>query len=171
MTRQGISAPHSFAYKRRHGLTDAEYLAVSQMAEANADEIDVFCIVKGRMHSLHPNGPPTLVLPRDRLLALLTPAPIHWEAATPFPQKRMDKLLQLADTLEMMTGDWGANFSYFRAAAALRDLVHGHACLPIVPGWLGQASVPHAPIERYTGNVYFGHLPNMSWRMLVSFRG
>ena len=133
--RQGISAPHSFAYKRRHGLTDPELLAVSQMAEANADDIDVFCTVKGRMHSLHPNGPPTLVLPRDRLLALLTPAPIHWEAATPFPQKRMDKLLQLADTLEMMTGDWGANFSYFRAAAALRDLVHGHACLSL-GGWV-----------------------------------
>ena len=83
------------------------------MAEANGDDMDVFCTVKHRMHSLHPNGPPTLVLPRDRLLALLTPAPIHWEAATPFPQKRMDKLLQLADTLEMMTGDWGANFSYF----------------------------------------------------------
>ena len=171
VTRKDISAPHSFAYKRRHGLTDSELLAVSQISEANADDTDVWCIVKERMHSLHPNGPPTLVLPRDRWLALLTPAPMHWEAATPFPQKRMDKLLQLADTLEMMTGDWGANFSYFRAAAALRDLVHGHACSPIVLGWLGQASVPHAPIERYTGNVYFGHLPNMSWRMLVSFRG
>ncbi len=171
MTRQGIQAPHSFAYKRRHGLTDAELLAVSIVHNANAQDEDVFCTVKHRMHSLHPNGAPTLVSPRDRFLAVQTLAPVHWEAPTPFTEGRMNVLLQLADKLERTTEDWGPTFSYFRAAAALRDLVHGHACPPIVPGWLGQAAVPYAPVERYTGNVYFGHLPDMSWRMLVSFRG
>ena len=167
MTRQGIQAPHSFAYKRRHGLTDAENLAVP----VRGDDLDVFCIVKHRMHSLHPNGAPTLVLPHDRYLAMQTPAPVLWEAPTPFGQGRRDNLLQLADVLESTTEDWGPTFSYFRAAAALRELIHGHACPPIVPGWLGQPAVPYAPAERYTGNIYFGHLPNMSWRMLVSFRG
>ena len=166
MTRHGISAPHSFAYKRRHGLTDAE-LAVS----TPSGDTDVFCIVKHRMHSLHPNGLPTLVLPHDRYLALETPAPVQWEAPTPFTEGRRHKLLQLADVLERATENWGPNFSYFRAAAALRELVHGHGCPPLVPGWLGQPGVPAAPAERYTGNVYFGHLPNMSWRMLVAFRG
>jgi hypothetical protein len=28
MTRQGVDAPHNFAYKRRHGLMDQELLAV-----------------------------------------------------------------------------------------------------------------------------------------------
>ena len=167
MTRQGIQAPHSFAYKRRHGLTDAENLAVT----VQGDDEDVFCIVKHRMHSLHPNGVPTLVLPHDRYLAVETPAPVQWEAPTPFGQARRDKLLQLADVLESTTEDWGPTFSYFRAADALRELVHGHRCPPIVPGWLGQPAVPYAPAERYTGNVYFGHLPRMSWRMLVTFRG
>lgn len=168
MTRQGIQAPHSFAYKRRHGLTDAENLAVATL---HGHDEDVFCIVKHRMHSLHPNGVPTLVLPHDRHLAVHTLAPVQWEAPMPFGQGRRDKLLQLADVLESTTEDWGPTFSYFRAADALRELVYGHRCPPIVPGWLGQAAVPYAPVERYTGNVYFGHLPNMSWRMLVSFRG
>jgi hypothetical protein len=168
MTRQGIQAPHSFADKRRHGLTDAETLAVATL---HGHDEDVFCIVKHRMHSLHPNGVPTLVLPHDRHLAVHTLAPVEWEAPMPFGQGRRDKLLQLADVLESTTEDWGPTFSYFRAADALRELVYGHRCPPIVPGWLGQAAVPYAPVERYTGNVYFGHLPNMSWRMLVSFRG
>jgi len=169
MTRQGIQAPHSFAYKRRHGLTDAESLAASH--DANAQGEDVFCIVKHRMHSLHPNGAPTLVLPRDRFLAVPTLAPVLWEAPMPFPEARMNSLLQLADELERATEDWGPSFSYFRAAAALRALVRGHASPPIVPGWLGQPAVSCDPVERYTGNVYFGHLPDMSWCMLVSFRG
>jgi hypothetical protein len=172
ITRRGTSAPHSFAYKRRHGLTDSELLAVSSVPSPHVqeDDLDVFCTVKHRMHSLHPNGVPTLVLPQDRYLAVPTLAPIRWEAPTPFPQPRADKLLQLADALERMTDDWGPTFSYFRAATALRDLVQGHACPPMVPGWLGQPAVPYAPVERYTGNVYFGHLPDMSWRMLVTFR-
>ena len=170
ITRGGISAPHSFAYKRRHGLTDAELLAVASAADAAGAPEDVFCTVKHRMHSLHPNGAPTLVLPRHRFLAVPSLAPIVWETPTPFERRRAEKLLQLADSLEQMTEDWGPQFSYYRAAAALRELVQGHLCPPFVPGWLGQLAVPHAPVERYTGNVYFGHLPNMSWRMLVDFR-
>ena len=89
----------------------------------------------------------------------------------PFPEARMNALLQLADELERATEDWGPPLSYFRAAAALRALVRGHASPPSVPGWLGQPAVPYAPVERYTGNVYVVHLPDMSWRVLVSFRG
>ena len=170
VSRGGISAPHSFAYKRRHGLTDAELVAVASTADAAGVPEDVFCTVKHRMHSLHPNGAPTLVLPRQCFLSVLTLAPVTWEAAAPFEGKRADKLEKLADSLEQMTEDWGPQFSYYRAASALRELVQGHQCPPLVPGWLGQPAVPHAPVERYTGNVYFGHLPNMSWRMLVDFR-
>ena len=110
------------------------------------------------------------MLPRQCFLLVLTLAPVTWEAAAPFEDHRADKLEKLADSLEQMTEDWGPQFSYYRAASALRELVQGHQCPPFVPGWLGQAAVPHAPVERYTGNVYFGHLPNMSWRMLVDFR-
>ena len=88
MTRQGIQAPHSFAYKRRHGLTDAENLAVT----VQGDDEDVSCIVKHRMHSLHPNWIPTLVLPHDRHLNVETTAPVQREAPTPFGQARVGSI-------------------------------------------------------------------------------
>ena len=143
---------------------------MASAADAAGMPEDVFCTVKRRMHSLHPNGAPTLVLPQHRFLAVPSLAPVAWETPTPFKPARATKLLQLANSLEKMTEDWGPRFSYYRAATALRELVRGHQCPPFVPGWLGQRVVPHAPVERHTGNVYFGHLPNMSWRMLVDFR-
>ena len=86
---------------------------------------------------------------------------------------RVRDLMRLADTLESTTEDWGPSFSYFRAARALRQLVQargGHAGLPPA-SWLDVAGYPTEPEVRDTGNVYFGHLPNMSWRMLATFRG
>ena len=52
-TRSNIQAPHSFAYKRRHGLTDAELAATP--AGPQDGPCDVYCIVKHRMHNLHPH--------------------------------------------------------------------------------------------------------------------
>ena len=63
-------------------------------------------MVKHRMHSLHSNSEPTLVLPRQRYLAVPTRAPTEWEAPAPFKQERADKLLQLAATLDQMTVVW-----------------------------------------------------------------
>ena len=85
---------------------------------------------------------------------------------------RKEQLGQLADALENMTEDWGPSFSYFRAANALRQLVQarvGDAGPPPV-SWLDVAGIPVQPAIRDTGNVYFGHLPDMSWRMLATFR-
>ena len=127
-------------------------------------------MVKHQVHNLHPNSEPTLVLPRQRYLAVPTRAPTEWEAPTRFKQERADKLLQLAATLEQMTEDWGPHFTYFRAATALRELVHGHACPTVVPGWLGTVAMQPVPTQHYTGNVYLGHLPNMSWCMLVNIQ-
>ena len=116
--RQGIQAPHSFAYKRRHGLTDAENLAVP----VQGDDEDVFCIVKHRMHSIHPNGVPTLVLPHDRSLAVQTPAPVQWEDPTPFGQGRRGNLLQLAHVLESSTEDWGTNLFLFPSSGCFAGI-------------------------------------------------
>ena len=60
----------------------------------------------------------------------------------------------------------------FRAASALRQLVQarvGDAGQPPA-SWLDQAGYPAQPAVRDTGNVYFGHLPNMLWRVLATFR-
>ena len=85
---------------------------------------------------------------------------------------RIRALRHLADILENTTEDWGPSFSYFRAASALRQLVQaraGDAGQPLA-SWLDQAGYLAQPAVRDTGNVYFGHLPDMSWRMLATFR-
>ena len=92
-------------------------------------------------------------------MAVPTRAPTEWEAPTQFKRGRVDKFLQLATTLEHMTEDWGPHFSYFRVAVALRELVHGHACPAVVPGRLGTVATPVVTAQRYTGNVYFGAIP------------
>ena len=170
VTRRDIEAPHSFAYKRRHGLTDAELAAIPQGAQDHP--CDVFCVVKHRMHSLHPNSAPVLVLPRVRLLTMPTTSPSQWETPRPLDDNRVRKLERLAQDLEDMTEDWGPSFSYFSAANALRQLAQarGGGTGPPPASWLDAAGYPAPPAVRDTGNVYFGHLPNMSWRMLATFR-
>ena len=171
VTRNDVQAPHSFAYKRRHGLTDAEFAATPGQSEQE-DPCDVFCIVKHRMHSLHPNSAPVLVLPRARLVRMPSTSPRQWEVPSPMSSARIRDLRNLADTLENTTEDWGPAFSYFRAAMALRQLVQSRAggVDPPPASWLDFAGCLAQPAVRDTGNVYFGHLPNMSWRMLATFR-
>ena len=170
-SRQDVQAPHSFAYKRRHGLTDAELAATPVQCPADSP-CDVYCIVKHRMHSLHPNSAPVLVLPYARLVAMPSTSPRQWENPRAMTNKRIRALMQLADTLENTTEDWGPSFSYFRAACALRQLVQarGGDTGPPPASWLDTAGYPTQPAVRDTGNVYFGHLPDMSWRMLATFR-
>jgi hypothetical protein len=167
VTRSNIQAPHSFAYKRRHGLTDAELAAGAQDSPC-----DVYCIVKHRMHSLHANSVPVVVLPRARQVAMPSTSPMQWENPRPMERHRIQTLRRLADTLENMTEDWGPSSSCFRAANALRQLVQARdgGTSPPPVSWLDVADYPAEPTMRDTGNVYFGHLPNMYWRLLAMFR-
>ena len=151
VTRHGIQAPHSFAYKRRSGLTDAELAATERRADDH--DGDVYCVVKHRMHSVHPNSRPVLVLPRARFLSVPTRSPLHWESPNLLSTARMQSLLRLADALQNMTDDWGPNFSYFRAAAALRELVHARSGGVVPPSWLDRPAPPDQPLVRDTGNV------------------
>ena len=82
---------------------DQELLAVTTAGDVLGHNEDVFCVLKHRVHNLHPNSAPTLVLPRQHYLAVPTRAPTEWEAPTPFKRERADKLLHLATTLEQMT--------------------------------------------------------------------
>ena len=108
-TRRDVPAPHSFAYKRRHGLTDAEYAATPSQCQQDSP-CDVYCIVKHRMHSLHPNSAPVLVLPYARLVAMPSTSPRQWENPRPMTNNRIRALMHLADTLENTTEDWGPSF-------------------------------------------------------------
>ena len=69
MPRLGISPPHSFAFTRRSSLIDAETAALLAGRNVNrgyrVHDLDVFCVVKGRMHHANLNGPPALVVPRE----------------------------------------------------------------------------------------------------------
>ena len=111
MTRQGIDAPHSFAYKRRHGLMDQELLVVTTAGDVHGHDEDVFCVVKHRMHNLHPNSCPSLVLPRQRYLAVPTRAPAQWEAPTPFKGDRGHKLLAARHHTRADDGGLGPAFA------------------------------------------------------------
>ena len=135
------------------------------------DDLDVFCAVKGRMHHTNPNGPPVLVVPRERFELMDAPEPRHWEIVETFDEKRINNLYNLANVLENMTADWSSNFSYFRAAAVVRTLAVrvGNPPPPLLGSWVAAPSAPRLPVQD-SGNVYFGHLPNMTWRNLVTFR-
>ena len=114
---------------------DQELLVVTTAGDVLGHDADVFCIAKHSMRTLHPNSCPSLVLPMQHYyLAVPTRAPAQWEAPTPFNRDRVDRLLQLATTIEQMTEDWGPRCLYFRVAVALRELVFGHACPAVVLG-------------------------------------
>ena len=98
---------------------DDELAAVGVRPEGHAH--DVCCVVKRRMHSLHPNGPPVLVLPWARYLAMPTTAPVTWEAPKPFPDARVRELMQLADELENRAEDWGLDFLIFPGRSCTDD--------------------------------------------------
>ncbi len=83
---------------------------------------------------------------------------------------RQTELLKLADELESMTEDWGPEFSYFRAAYQIRELVNGRQPAPAPPGWLETVPSPFVAPLLPSGNPYFGHLPDMVWSLLVTFR-
>ena len=64
---------------------------------------------------------------------------------------------------------WSVEHSYYRAAAAIRTLAQGARPEEPAPrGWFEEEPeefVPQPPGE----NPYFGHLPNVCWRLMVRF--
>ena len=171
VTRKDIQAPHSFTYKLRMDLLPAERAAL-RPSRFISSASDVFCIVKHRMHHSEAQGPPVLVLPVERRDRVVAPGPEaqHFpKGGGCFSNTRVKELLTLADDLERATEDWGANFSYFRAATSLRELVSHREPDPAPVGWLEEPVAPRTVPALATGNPYFGHLPDMSWPLLVHF--
>ena len=171
VSREGVDAPHSFCYKMREDLTASESAQVLQRrAPHPAHDEDVFCVTKRWMHS-EQACPPVLVLPVPRLHLLESPGPVVQKLPTvQMDDPRKKQLQDLATHLENMTEDWGTEFSYFRAAQALRDLAAERVPPPVVHTWLWDADPPrHGPLQR-TQNRYFNNIPNMAWSMLARFR-
>ena len=170
-SRDGVDAPHSFCYKMREDLTaeEVQRAAVRRLQDPAHHE-DVFCITKRWMHSEIAAGP-VLVLPRARLRRLRSPGPVQQKTATvQMTDQRKRELQDLAAHLESMSEDWGLDFSYFRAAQALRNLAAEQLPPPVVHHWLWAPDPPRqGPLQR-TQNRYFNNIPDMAWSLLARFR-
>lgn len=175
MTRDGQSAAHSFTYKFRMDLTPDELASLETETSAGIfapHDWDVFCTVKKRMHSVSNNGIPVLVLPRERMSRLSSPGPagsVYKKGA--LPERRRKALREFANCLEDYTRAWDFKFSYCRAAEDLRLLANGRDQEVAPAGWLESAGEARAhPLVTTSNNPYFGHLPDISWRLLVKFK-
>ena len=173
MKRSSIDPPHSFIFKFRMDLQHGELEQLHANQPNNTrrfapDALDVFCITKHFMASVVAE-PPVLCLPNERF-GRLSPAPAgSCYKSKPMTTDRQEHLLQLADRLEQFTKDWAMDHSYLRAADDLRNLAKGRDEHVSRDGFLERSSaLRQLPIPRST-NPYFGNLPNMSWRMHVSF--
>ena len=161
--RDGLEAPHSFAFKRRSDLSadelaEIEGRRVRGMAE---NPEDVFCCIKAYMRDKRLQQPPLLVLPqcrRDRVHGRPnTVEPINMTA------DRASQLQAIATVLEK------EHYGYYRAARALRELAGTRVPPPLpAPGWLEEPPVAQPPVVN-VGNEYFGHLPDISWNMRARF--
>ena len=149
MTRQGITAPHSFTFKLRMDFPLAEKFNLqTPPPDSVPDELDVFCITKMYMSSKQPSGQPTLVIPSSFMSRIDTHPQGTCYATHPMNEKRRKHLRDLAAALEAFTEDWSAEHSYFRAARELRTLADGRDSQKSEDGYL-EAAEParHMPIE------------------------
>ena len=84
--------------------------------------------------------------------------------------KRRKELHDFANELETFTAAWDVHFKYRHAAEELRSLAHGRDQHKAPPGWLEDPGEAHRMPVSQTSNPYFGHLPEVSWRLLVKFK-
>ena len=131
---------------------------------------DIFCIVMRWMHS-HQAAGPVLALPPARFALLRSPGPLQKKMATvSMPPERKRELQDLAALLEFMSESWGLDFSYYRAAQALRALADEQLPPPVVHHWLWTPDPQHqGPLQR-KHNRYFNNIPDMTWSLLARFR-
>lgn len=164
--REGLEAPHSFAFKKRSDLNRDELAQVRglRLRGIAEDPGDVFCCVKTYMRDTRLQQPPVLVLPkarRDR---------VHGRPSTVLTAEPLNMTDARAAQLEAMATVYEKRaYGYYRAARALRDLARCTQAPPVpAPGWLDEPAMAQPPVVD-AGNEYFGHLPEMSWHMHAKF--
>ena len=167
-TRDGIEAPHSFAYKLRRDLSAAEKQLVAcapQRPLCHTSPYDVFACIKTYMRDSHLQQPPVCVLPYDRGQRVEPSSP-QTGYSVAMTENRKEQLLAMAAVVDRPL------YGYHRAAAEMRSLcqqvdrslVPGPPLeLPVTP-WLDVQGREPDPVED-SGNVHFCHLPNVSWHM------
>ena len=174
VSRDNVDAPHSFSFKCRQSCSASEILAYHKGPSPRQDfqehPNDVICITKRWMHSTE-TLLPICVLPHERAVLLHTKGPSVSKCKEPMPAKRKLELCQLADQLEQLSSSWGPRFSYFRGAAALRELATSPGSHPVHLRFLWTSPGASAPrvAALPTENAYFNTMPQLSWQLLARF--
>ena len=161
--RDGLEAPHSFAFKKRSDLSAHELAQVQGRRVRGFEEHpeDVFCCVKAYMRDKRLQQHPIVVLPKSRRDR------VQGRPNTLEPIRMTnDRATQLETIATVIEQD---HYGYHRAARALRELARSRAApaLP-APGWLEEPPLAQPPVVD-VGNEYFGHLPEISWQMRARF--
>ena len=116
-------------------------------------------------------GDPVMVLPNiDSILLPASPSD-SCDRGHEITDERKRQLHDLADALEDLTQDWDARHSYFRAAADLRNLADGRAAEVVIVEAVLRELGPHPGLlqQDTRANPFYGHLPGVTWRMLVQY--
>lgn len=154
--RDGVEAPHSFTFKLGQDLAASE----SSMCPHNPEALGTYCCVKTYMRDLRLQQAPELLLAeleveqkvhQEQPQALV---PLH--ALAPVAISGFLQLSRLCqDSYDMPL-----------AAKALHHLAVDRTLSLPVDRWLDRAGHRVGPLMD-TGNIYFPHLPETSWRLLV----
>ena len=160
-----VWTPHAFSYKRRADLLTEEKRSLTSAAGLPGD---VFCLVKSYMHDSNLHQPPLLVLPADRLRALMQASPDKLCLREELHLARKEQLLQLADLLEKEEYHYPAAARYIRGLATA---VSGRSTQLRRLNWLLRVLAAPAPADMVpSANPYFKHLPEIPWNLLATFK-
>jgi hypothetical protein len=154
-TRQGIEAPHSFAFKLSSCLTTAE----RELLEEPAAEGAVYCCVKAYMRSTKLQQPPVLCIPPGRS-ARVTSESLSPTALVRRRQMGSGEIKSCLTLATLVRNDMP------KAYAALRAFVYERSAEVTRFTWLetfAQADMQPRPV---TGNVHFPHLPESTWKLV-----
>ena len=105
--------------------------------------------------------PPVNALPvkrRDRIAG-------DWPVEVEPVSSDVGRANQLDATAHTLEPDW---YGYIRAARALRGSARTVAGPAQPTGWLVEPPPPQAPVT-HSANEYFGHLPDTSWHLRVTY--
>jgi hypothetical protein len=159
--RQQKEAPHAFTFKQGRELSHAEKMWFGEEASRRLGVEDIYCCVKTYMHSRTLQQEPVLAVPDGRA-HLIARAPTDVVARHPLSLDRVKELLKL----EMKLLHHGLHI----ASQALHSMVIDTSwSVPPLP-WLSNDGEVAWVDRSDSGNYYFPHLPNSSFRLFAADR-
>jgi len=171
--RDGIEAPHAFAFKLRRDLLPSERQWIqnprrpgvqqSRRPGVQESDEDVMCCVKTYMRDTDLQQAPVVVLPADRRGRVASASPINIVPMHEMAPKTVEDLLLLAQTCD-------TELALPRAAQALHNLVRKRVYALPTDEWLARQCPPQPSLAAVGGNPFFAHLPESSWQLVARHR-